>query len=326
MTRTDDISVFLIGTEMAGAEIAPLAQDASSRRYFRVQKGAKAAVLMDAPQPANPPQTAFVDIARWLAQAGFSAPEMIAADIESGLLLCEDLGDAVFSDEFDAGRLREDTAFSAVADMLQELHQHTPMPGLPVYTPQSMADMIAPLFDHYMPQDRRKPEAEEQIKQALATILAQTWLGDPVIILRDFHAGNLIWLPEREGHKSVGLLDFQDAAVGHAAYDLVSMLFDIRREINPDLAERIIRDFATACDLPQDSFRAACAAQSVQRNLRILGIFARLATDLGKTGYLKWQPAVWARLMADLEHPVMAPLKDLIRGYVPAPSKDGLPA
>ncbi len=326
MARTDEITAFLSGTSMAGADIAPLAQDASSRQYFRVRKGSDVAVLMDAPQPANPPQTAFVDIARWLTNAGFSAPAIIAADIENGLILCEDLGDAVFSDEFDTRRLDQGEAFSAVAAMLAELHNHAPMSGLPVYTPENMAEMITPLFDHYMPQDQRNAETEEQIRQKLEAILAQTWLGDPVVILRDFHAGNLIWLPERKGHKGIGLLDFQDAAVGHVAYDLVSLLFDIRREINPDLAERIIRDFATACDLPQDSFRAACAAQSVQRNLRILGIFARLATDLGKTGYLKWQPAVWVHLMADLEHPAMAPLKDLIRDYVPAPSKDGRPA
>jgi len=323
MTRTDEITAFLSATSMAGSDIAPLAQDASSRQYFRVRKGPDVAVLMDAPQPANPPQTAFVDIARWLTNAGFSAPEIIAADIENGLILCEDLGDAVFSDEFDAGRLDQGEAFNAVAKMLAELHKHAPMSGLLVYTPENMSEMIGPLFDHYMPQDQRKPETEEQIRQELKTILAQTWLGEPVTILRDFHAGNLIWLPDRKGHKGIGLLDFQDAAVGHVAYDLVSLLFDIRREINPDLAERIIRDFATACDLPQDSFRAACAAQSVQRNLRILGIFARLASDLGKTGYLKWQPAVWTRLMADLEYPVMTPLKDLIRAYVPAPSRDG---
>lgn len=326
MARTDEITAFLSGTSMAGADIAPLVQDASSRQYFRVRKGSDVAVLMDAPQPANPPQTPFVDIARWLANAGFSAPEIIAADIENGLILCEDLGDAVFSGKFDAGRLDQGEAFSAVAAMLAELHKHTPMSGLPVYTPENMAEMIAPLFDHYIPQDQRSAETEEQIRQELQAILAQTWLGDPVIILRDFHAGNLIWLPDRAGHKGIGLLDFQDAAVGHVAYDLVSLLFDIRREIDPYLAERIIRDFATTCDLPQDSFRAACAAQSVQRNLRILGIFARLASDLGKTGYLQWQPAVWARLMVDLEHPVMTPLKDLIRDYVPAPSKDGQPA
>lgn len=319
MTRSQDMQSFIAASGRDHATITPLAQDASARQYFRVQQGAETTILMDAPPDKNPPQDSFVNIAQWLTTAGFSAPEILHSDIPAGFLLCEDLSDAVFSTEIDSGRLPNDVAFEAASDMLRRLHQCTPMPDLPIYTPNNMSRMAQPLFDFYQPDVSRDPQAESQFYTALETVLQKTWLGNPVTLLRDFHAGNLIWLPNREAHKRVGLLDFQDAAVGHVAYDLVSMLFDIRRKIDMDLAQDTIAKFAQKSNLPVTEFQAACAAQSAQRNLRILGIFSALASRQGKTGYLKWLPAVWNQLQRDLAHPALSDLQDIASNIIVSP-------
>lgn len=319
MKRSDEITSFLKQAGLTGTHIIPLAEDASSRRYFRVKRDLDTTVLMDAPREQNPSQDDFVRIASWLTKSGLSAPEILHADLENGFVLCEDLSDAVFAREIDAGRLEKKAAFEAASDMLLHLHRQTPPSGLTTYTPRNMGEMISPLFEYYMRRGTRDFDAENQICHLLETALTDSWLGEPVTILRDFHADNLIWLPERDGHKRIGLLDFQDAAIGHVAYDLVSLLFDIRRDTDPELAEQIITRFAQKSDLPQDRFRAACAAQSVQRNLRILGIFSRLASERNKPGYLALQPRVWAQLLTDLDHPSMAALKDAVLTMVPAP-------
>ncbi len=319
MTRSQEIKSFVEAAGLGEATITPLVQDASARRYFRLTNGFKTTILMDAPPEQNPPQDRFVEVARWLHAAGFSAPDILQTDINAGLLLCEDLSDALFNREIDEGRLSETVAFGAASDMLRHLHQIPPIPGLTVYTPPNMSRMTEPLFEFYQPRDRRDFDAENQFYQVLETSLGDTWLGSPVTLLRDFHAGNLVWQPERKGHQRVGLLDFQDAAIGHVAYDLVSMLFDTRRDINSDLAEDVIKNFAQKSDLPVTEFRAACAVQSAQRNLRILGIFSALASQKGKTGYLKWLPAVWNQILKDLDHPALSDLRALALSMLATP-------
>jgi len=319
MTRSQEIKSFVEAAGLGEATITPLVQDASARRYFRLTNGFETTILMDAPPEQNQPQDRFAEVARWLHGAGFSAPEILQTDINAGLLLCEDLSDALFNREIDEGRLSETVAFGAASDTLRHLHQIPPMPGLTAYTPRNMSRMTEPLFEFYQPRDRRDFDAENQFYHVLETSLGDTWLGSPVTLLRDFHAGNLVWLPERKGHQRVGLLDFQDAAIGHVAYDLVSMLFDIRRDINSDLAEDVIKNFAQKSDLPVTEFRAACAVQSAQRNLRILGIFSALASEQGKTGYLKWLPAVWKQLLKDLDHPALSDLRALALSMLATP-------
>jgi aminoglycoside/choline kinase family phosphotransferase len=148
----------------------------------------------------------------------------------------------------------------------------------------------------------------------------RTLAGEPrTIVLRDVHAENLIWLPEREGPARAGLLDFQDALFGHSAYDLVSLLQDARRDVDPGLEEAMIARFLTAGAVDDEaSFRRAYAVLGAQRNAKIVGIFVRLAERDGKLKYLDFLPRVSRLFVNNLEHPALADLKTWARATLPS--------
>jgi aminoglycoside/choline kinase family phosphotransferase len=157
-----------------------------------------------------------------------------------------------------------------------------------------------------------------------AAAFAPTLDGARVAVLRDYHAENLIWLPGRAGHARVGLLDYQDMLVGHPAYDLVSLLADARRDVAPELrAAMLARYLERTADDPS-AFRLAADTLSAQRNLKILGLFTRLARRDGKPRYLAHLPRVWAHLTRDLGHPALAPLRTWVARHVPPPEAPAL--
>jgi aminoglycoside/choline kinase family phosphotransferase len=142
------------------------------------------------------------------------------------------------------------------------------------------------------------------------------------MILRDYHAENVLYLPDRSGPAHAGLLDFQDAMVGHRAYDLVSLLHDIRRDVGQVTQDACIARYVLATGVDRAAFEASFYVLGAQRNLRILGVFARLATEHGKTRYLDLLPAVWRQLQTELAHPVLAPLADVLNHVLPIPDTD----
>ena len=151
-----------------------------------------------------------------------------------------------------------------------------------------------------------------------------------MVVLRDYHADNLIWLPDRPrpGSRS-GCLDYQDALAGHPAYDLVSLLEDARRDTSPELRE--LRCWSTVSGparrtWTRQGFRADYAALGAQRNLKIIGIFARLTIRDGKASYLQMIPRVWRHLMNDLKHPSLSDLRGWVMEHVPMPENLDLPA
>ncbi len=146
--------------------------------------------------------------------------------------------------------------------------------------------------------------------------------GPRVMILRDYHAENLLWLPERDGIRRVGLLDFQLAQMGQPGYDLVSLLQDARRDVTAETEAAMIRRFADA--IGATGFDAAYAALGAQRALRILGIFARLCLRGGKPGYVALIPRVWGQLQRNLAHPALAPLATICDGLLPEPTPEVL--
>jgi hypothetical protein len=150
--------------------------------------------------------------------------------------------------------------------------------------------------------------------------------GPPVPVLRDYHAENLIWLPDRRGHARVGLLDYQDLLIGHPAYDLVSLLQDARRDVPPALAEAMTARYLARTGRDPEGVGHALRALGAQRNLKILGLFVRLAQRDGKSGYLRHLPRVWAHLARDLAHPDLAPLAAWVARHVPPPQALAAPA
>ena len=311
---------------------APLAGDASARCYERLTRGAATAVLMDAPPPRESVR-AFVRIARLLRGMGYSAPDILAVDDDLGFVLLEDFGD----DSFDAllagpgSPSLERTLYEAACDLLVDLHRRPVPPDLPRYDADWMLDDAALFLESAL--DGTDGEAVAEFAAAWRGPLEEAAAGPAVLCLRDFHAGNLMWLPARgdggggtAGVRRVGLLDFQDARAGHPAYDLVSLLQDARRDLGAGLAAALVARYLGASPgLDEADFRAACAILGAQRAVRIVGVFHRLARRDGKPAYLAHLPRVWGHLDGNLAHAALAPVRAWFARRVPAQARRPAP-
>ena len=301
--------VFLAAAGWAGAEILPLAGDASFRRYFRVRHGERSAVLMDAPPPHEDPQP-FIAVAEWLIGRGLSAPEILARDLEHGLLLLGDFGDARLRETLDTDTARESELYALATDLLIDLHGHAPMSGLKPHGVDEWLDEVALFTDWYCPAvglDVDVGTYQHAWRQVLAPVAADG-LG-PVTVLRDYHAENIMLVDGRQGVAHFGLLDFQDALAGHPAYDLASVLEDARRDVSVEV-ERAMIDRYVAATEGGEAFERAYWALAAQRNTRILGVFTRLWKRDGKPGYRRFQPRMWGLLERDLAQPHLAPVRE----------------
>ena len=317
MSPPPHVHDFLATCGWRGAEIVPLAGDASFRRYFRVISGDRQAVLMDAPPPHEDPRP-FAAVGRWLIDRGLSAPKVLASDLERGLLLLRDFGDVRFRETVDSDAGREHELYALATDVLVHLHKHPPMPGLPVHGLDQWLDEVALFTDWYCPAVGLTVDAAEY-RSVWAQVLepvARDGLG-PVTVLRDYHAENIMLVEGREGVRHLGLLDFQDALSGHPAYDLASVLEDARRDV-PQQIEREMLDRYLAAAGQGDTFERAYWALAAQRNTRILGVFTRLWKRDDKPRYREFQPRMWGLLERDLEPPHLKPLRDWFDVNVPA--------
>lgn len=323
--------------------------DASTRAYERLTQpdGSTAILMISPPRPDGPairlgkPYSAiahlaetvdaFVAMDRGLSSLGYSAPEILAQDLTTGLLLIEDLGNEGVLDE--SGPIPE--RYEAAALLLADLHRHT----LPTILP------VADERDHVVPEyDRGALAIETELVLewyaphiAGVTLPAVTkaefgriWdklfneiLAAPVTwTLRDFHSPNLIWLPAREGHAKLGLIDFQDALLGHPAYDLASLGQDARVDVPPALELRLLAAYGKARRAQDESFDFAGFARAyailgAQRNTKIAGIFARLDKRDGKPAYLKHLPRIESYLRRNLDHPALEELKGWYQQHLP---------
>jgi N-acetylmuramate 1-kinase len=308
---------FLAAHGWDGAEIRPLAGDASFRRYFRVHRGDDTAVLMDAP-PEHEDIGPFLKVAGHLLDRGFSPPRPLAVDRLNGLLLLEDFGDDRVGPLLQREPEREGEIYDKAVDILARLAALPAPEDLPPYDEAAMIREVVLFTDYYGPAvgldvgDAGFVEAWQAVWSDVLNIVER----NPVLVLRDYHADNLMVLPERE---DLGLLDFQDALAGHAAYDLVSLLQDARRDVANVLEEAMIERYSSAANVAdRDRFRAHYEILGAQRNTKILGIFTRLWKRDGKPHYLPLQPRVWTYLERNLAHPALRPVRDWFDRHVPA--------
>ncbi len=315
------IRSFLESQGWDDAERARLAGDASFRRYERLAKPNKKMVLMDAPPPQEDVRP-FTAIARHLCGLGYSAPTIQAEDAAGGLLLLEDLGDSTYTRVLNAG-MDPVTLYGAAIDLLADLRHHAAPAGLLPYDETVYLTEADLLIDWFLPAITGEETAEpvrHAYHAAWRAVLDKANVGPPVLVLRDYHADNLMWLPNRTKHARVGLLDFQDALAGSPAYDVVSLLEDVRRDVAPELAEAMIARYLSAApDLDPGQFRDAYAVLGGQRNAKIVGIFTRLWRRDSKAGYLDLIPRTWRLLEHDLAQPVLAPVRAWFDEFVPPP-------
>lgn len=306
--RDNPVDLFLAETGWSDAEVHPMAGDASSRHYARLTRGDETAILMQDP---NGDTALFARLARHLNGLGLSAPEVLAEN--AGILLLEDLGDGLIA-TLARDAETETSLYLAAVRALVRLHGHSAPASLPVATPEHLAGAIDLTFTHYSQMADLLAEATE----TFLPILRQYAPPEGVLVLRDFHAENLLMLPGRSGAARVGLLDFQDALAGHPAYDLASLCRDVRRDVQPVTEAACLNTYIDATGTDQEAFRAAYAVLGVQRNLRILGVFARLAVTQGKTRYLNFLPRCWSHIQIQSHHPALEPMRPII-AKLPAP-------
>jgi hypothetical protein len=332
--REAEIAAFLNAAGWHADAARPLAGDASHRRYLRLgpDRGRPAAVLMDAPPEKGEDVRPFVAVTHWLRHQGFSAPAISAADTARGFLLLEDLGDDLFTRLLIRSPTLEVELYSAAVDLLAELAA-IPAPAvlgpsgcrvdLPPYDGAVLARESALIREWWLPAATGAMPAPDLAAEFDALVAGATAMVEPVrdvLVLRDYHADNLIWFPQRAGIARVGLLDYQDALAGHAAYDLVSLLEDARRDTSAELRDAMIaRYLERRTMVDPTAFRAAYSVLGAQRNLKIAGIFTRLAIRDGKPRYLDLIPRVWGHLMRDLSHPALASLAKWVARHLPPP-------
>jgi aminoglycoside/choline kinase family phosphotransferase len=347
MSRDALIALFLARHGFACAHAAPLAQDASFRRYLRLTGGPRPAVLMDAPPPED--VRPFLRIATHLSGIGLSAPEIIAADAVNGLVLEEDLGDPLPAPpgerEWAAVRVPpaapsppalppkageailppgvgEGALYPAAVDALVALQRAAPPPDLPAWDATSMAQTaLETLLDWWWPAAfgaPPPPAARDDFAAALAAMLRPLIAGPRCCVHRDYFAGNLIWLPDRAGPRRIGVIDFQGAALGHPAYDLASLLQDARRDMPQPLADQAIaRYLAARPELDPAPFLAAYAICAAQRHLRVACQWVRLALRDDRPHYLAHGPRTWRLLGTALRQPNAAPLAAAMDRWIP---------
>ena len=322
--RANAATAFIATSDWAAAQRSALAGDASERSYQRLVLGGRSAVFMDNPPGNADDPASFALIDGHLRSLGLSAPEILAADLSQGFLLWVDLGDRLFSRVLSPDLAEDPALYTAATDVLHHL-QGSPAPqGLPDLTSPEWADAAAVVLEWYAYAVTGQRCDKAAFIAALAEALARFADGPRVLILRDYHAENLLWLPDRQGLAKVGLLDFQLAQMGQPAYDLVSLLQDARRDVGPDTETAMIQHFAAQIGQPLTAFSATYAAIGAQRALRILGIFARLCLVSGKPGYVPLIPRVWNHLQANLAHPALSHLRRVCDATLPEPAASNL--
>jgi N-acetylmuramate 1-kinase len=351
VTRLQALRQFLTGAGFIDAKRQRMAGDASTRSYARLSRHDDAVILMNSPRRPDGPAIyygksysaavhlaedvkPFVAIANGLRERGISAPAIHHADLDTGFLITEDFGIDGFIEGEPSRPITE--RYEAAVDMLAALHWKKlpdvlPLApqityAIPLFDVDAMMVEIGLMLEWYLPDRGAAPPstARDEFVTQWRGLLGKTAAMPKTWVLRDFHSPNLIWLDGRLGTSKIGVIDFQDAVLGPAAYDLVSLLQDARIDVPEQLELTLLTRYIKARHATDNTFDPAGFAESyaimsAQRNTRLLGTFARLNRRDGKPQYLRHQPRIWTYLTRSLAHPVLSGLRGWYDTQVPPP-------
>ena len=307
MTRETLRNRFLKDNGWQRAKIHALPPDASFRNYFRLEQPDQSMMLMDAP-PEYENAATFVRITEHLQRLGIRAPAIHRTDLDNGFVLLEDLGDDTFTRLIDSGS-DESGLYDQAIDLLTALHNHPYATSLNIGNYDWAAFIKeAKLFtDWYLPAQFNAP-ASDSIKSgyidAWRAVFDDLPTLKPTLTLRDYHVDNLM----RVNHRCA-VLDYQDALIGSPAYDVVSLLEDARRDIDPRLAARSLERYLKGNGAADEQiFAHHYDVWGAQRHCKVAGIFMRLWLRDDKPVYLKHLSRVTALLAAKLRQPALQPI------------------
>ncbi len=281
---------------------------------------------MDAPVEKGEETKPFLTVCSYLAEVGFSSPTIYFSDQGRGFILMEDLGDDLFARVCEQSPDQEAKLYAAAIDVLVKLKK-AKLPKLPEYSTGVYlreANLALQWYRASVISDIKNDDLINKYNSILGDLFEKLECERSCCVHRDYHAENLIWLPTRDAAKRAGLLDFQDALIGHPAYDLVSLLEDARRDTSRKLRTEMIGYYLERTGLDRQNFLRAYSILGAQRNLKIIGIFSRLCVRDGKAGYVSMIPRVWDHLQRDLSHPDLKELKEFVMQHLPVPTPEVL--
>ena len=319
VSRIDQINNFLKINQIETKNLIPIKNDASFRKYFRVDKK----ILMDADPNLGEDVGSFININHVLREFKLNVPEIFTIDKENGFLLLEDLGENIFSQILNSEN--EEQLYKQAIDVLVEiykkdLNKFSNFTFLEKYSVEKLQDESQLFIEWYLKKYLKINITDTDIKNfkdIINKIFNNLDTKFEKLVLRDYHVDNLILQKSKLGLKQVGILDFQDAVLGSSSYDLISIIEDVRRPISKDLKNILIKYFIDSTGYDPNQLEKELAFYSVQRNLKILGIFSRLNLRDNKSKYMGYNDNAWKYIESNLNNPTMSDLKVWLKKILP---------
>lgn len=319
VSRINQIEGFLKSNQIEIKNLIPIKNDASFRKYFRIDKK----ILMDADPTLGEDVSSFININNLLNEFQLNVPEIYSIDKENGFLLLEDLGEDIFSKILD--NKNEEKLYKQAIEILAEIHKkdlnefnYSILPKK--YSIEKLLQESQLFIDWYLKKFLKLDISKTEIKDfsdIISKIFSSLEPKLEKLVLRDYHVDNLILQSSKVGLKQVGILDFQDAVIGQSSYDLISIIEDVRRPITKDLKTRLIDYFVDLTGYDLNNLKNELAFYSVQRNLKILGIFCRLSIRDNKPNYMSYNNNAWIYIESNLNNPIMKDLQNWIKKILP---------
>ena len=307
--RKNLIGSFLESENITFKSLIKIKSDASPRKYYRIQN--KKLLLMDADPRTNEKLTSFVKIDKILLNYGLTAPKIYKKDILNGLMLLEDFGEDTFSKILN--KKNEKTVYKNALEVLSVLNNKgktaPTIKGLKKYTINEQLKETSLFFEWYLQEHLGKKLDKDSIfsfELNLKKLYKKICTKNRTLVLRDFHVDNLI----KRADKKIGLIDFQDALLGSSSYDLSSIIEDVRRPISRELKDMLIKYFRKLTKEDLEKLKIEIAYFSVQRNMKIIGIFSRLKYRDNKPRYMKYIPNAKNFIRNHLENQELRILKE----------------
>tara|TARA_B100000780_G_scaffold105042_1_gene73543 strand:+ start:1503 stop:2474 length:972 start_codon:yes stop_codon:yes gene_type:complete len=319
VSRINQIEGFLKSNQIEIKNLIPIKNDASFRKYFRIDKK----ILMDADPTLGEDVSSFININNLLNEFQLNVPEIYSIDKENGFLLLEDLGEDIFSKILD--NKNEEKLYKQAIEILAEIHKkdlnefnYSILPKK--YSIEKLLQESQLFIDWYLKKFLKLDISKTEIKDfsdIISKIFSSLEPKLEKLVLRDYHVDNLILQSSKVGLKQVGILDFQDAVIGQSSYDLISIIEDVRRPITKDLKTSLIDYFVDLTGYDLNNLKNELAFYSVQRNLKILGIFCRLSIRDNKPNYMSYNNNAWIYIESNLNNPIMKDLQNWIKKILP---------
>jgi aminoglycoside/choline kinase family phosphotransferase len=316
--RPLNIAAFLDQNGWGDAEQSPFLADFSPRRYARLkQVDGRNAILMDA--DANQKAFEFIQVSALLRSLGLSAPEIYAENAEHGLVLMEDFGRSNVGRMIDSG-VDAMPFLQRGVDVLVHLHKNfvsvdLSQLDLPCFGGALFASQVELFLDVYFSYAKNREATRdegESFRAAWKETLKGIELLPQSLLLRDYMPDNWMDLPDRDGVKSLGLLDFQDAGLGPIAYDLASLCEVVRRECDEKLLDEMVAYYYAQAQpaLSLADLLRVCKTLAVQRHMRILGLLVKIVNATGQREKLNCMPRIWDYLHFLMQNDALKPVRD----------------